>query len=105
MFKGFGSQLWVGVCWKSAFHPFPSQQERAEQALGGLEVQDQDPACAVSPQVSGPQTSAESHVFSVAVLPQPPGAPRLSPGSSLHVAVSVNPLEMAGVKTRGLERL
>ncbi|XP_064918597.1 extracellular matrix organizing protein FRAS1 isoform X3 [Columba livia] len=38
-------------------------------------------------EVSGPQTSAESHVFSVAVLPQPPGAPRLSPGSSLHVAV------------------
>ncbi|XP_064005810.1 extracellular matrix organizing protein FRAS1 [Pogoniulus pusillus] len=36
---------------------------------------------------SRPQTSLESHVFNVAVLPQTPRAPQLSLGSSLHMAV------------------
>ncbi|KFU86504.1 Extracellular matrix protein FRAS1, partial [Chaetura pelagica] len=35
----------------------------------------------------GPQSSLESHVFNVAVLPQTPRAPQLSLGSSLHMAV------------------
>ncbi|NXD29010.1 FRAS1 protein, partial [Spelaeornis formosus] len=34
-----------------------------------------------------PQSSLESHVFNVAVLPQTPRAPQLSLGSSLHMAV------------------
>ncbi|KAF4802764.1 hypothetical protein TURU_022239 [Turdus rufiventris] len=34
-----------------------------------------------------PQTSLESHVFNVAVLPQTPKAPQLSLGSTLHMAV------------------
>lgn len=52
------------------------------------------------PQVSSsasPQTSLESHMFNVAVLPQTPKAPQLSLGSSLHMAVSDNPTLMAGV--------
>ncbi|NXS55143.1 FRAS1 protein, partial [Brachypteracias leptosomus] len=36
---------------------------------------------------SRPQSSLESHVFNVAVLPQAPRAPQLSFGSSLHMAV------------------
>lgn len=44
-----------------------------------------------------PQTSLESHVFNVAVLPQTPKAPQLSLGSSLHMAVSDGTTQVAGV--------
>ncbi|XP_062470145.1 extracellular matrix organizing protein FRAS1 [Pezoporus occidentalis] len=36
---------------------------------------------------TSPQSSLQSHVFNVAVLPQTPRAPQLSLGSSLHMAV------------------
>uniref|UniRef100_A0A6I8NJC9 Fraser extracellular matrix complex subunit 1 n=1 Tax=Ornithorhynchus anatinus TaxID=9258 RepID=A0A6I8NJC9_ORNAN len=34
-----------------------------------------------------PQSHTESHVFHIGILPQTPGAPQLSPGSSLHLEV------------------
>lgn len=46
---------------------------------------------------ANPQTSLESHVFNVAVLPQTPKAPQLSLGSSLHMAVSDDTTQVAGV--------
>lgn len=52
--------------------------------------------CQVSSSAA-PQTSLESHVFNVAVLPQTPKAPQLSLGSTLHMAVSDNTAQMVGV--------
>ncbi|XP_053831515.1 extracellular matrix organizing protein FRAS1 [Vidua macroura] len=52
----------------------------------GAEVESDSFQFQVSSSAS-PQTSLESHVFNVAVLPQTPKAPQLSLGSSLHMAV------------------
>ncbi|OWK55263.1 Extracellular matrix protein FRAS1 [Lonchura striata] len=51
----------------------------------GAEVESDSFQFQVSSSAS-PQTSLESHVFNVAVLPQTPKAPQLSLGSSLHMA-------------------
>ncbi|KAJ7411871.1 hypothetical protein BTVI_48371 [Pitangus sulphuratus] len=52
----------------------------------GAEVESDSFQFQVSSSAS-PQTTLESHVFNVAVLPQTPRAPQLSLGSSLHMAV------------------